>query len=179
MTELFPSAGRLSRGYEEEPVVQFFQEARRAYEGGASAEDISFDEIRKAAFPLVRGGFATQNVDAALSRLESAFIQRDRADYIAKHGESAWFSKIADEATVLYPRLLRPAGDRFDHPEDRGIGYDCDEVDALLDRLAAFFDDQGSLSESDLRFARGENAYVEAQVDAYLGKAMYVLLAVS
>ena len=184
MTELFPSAGRFSRGYEEEPVVQFFQEARRAYEGGASAQDISFEEIRRAAFPLVRGGFKTENVDAALSRLESAFIQRDRAVYIAKHGESAWFSKIADEATVLYPRLLRPAGSRFAHPADRGIGYDCAEVDALLDRLAAFFDDQAALSESDLRFAlfdtaRGENAYVESQVDAFLGKAMYVLLAVS
>ena len=184
MTELFPSAGRLSRGYEEEPVVQFFQEARRAYEGGASAEDISFDEIRRAAFPLVRGGFDTRNVDAALSRLETAFIQRDRADYIAEHGEAAWFSKIADEATALYPRLLRPAGDRFSHPEDRWIGYDCGQVDALLDRLAAFFDDRGDLHEPDLRFAlfdtaRGENAYVEAQVDAFLGKAMYVLLAVS
>lgn len=184
MTELFPAAGRFSRGYEEESVTAFFRQAREAYEGGASSGEISFEEIRRVAFPLVRGGFDTKAVDSALSRLESAFIQRDRSNYISRFGEAAWFSKIADDATVLYPRLLRPHGKRFNHPAEGVQGYSAAEVDALLDRLADFFDDKGTITEPDLRFAlfksaKGNAAYSEVQVDAFLGRAMYVLLAVS
>lgn len=182
MSDLFPTANRLTRGYDKDQVFQFFDDARNAYESGATSDQIGFDEIRRAAFPMVRGGYDTKSVDRSLSRLEGAFIQRDRANYIAKFGESAWYSKIADEATVLYPRLLRPRGDRFLHPQ--GKGYAADQVDELLDRIATYFDDSGELSESDLRLAlfataRGEKAYVEAQVDAFLARAMYVLLAVS
>lgn len=182
MSELFPSAGKLSRGYDKDMVFQFFGDAREAYEGGATADQISFDEIRRAAFPLVRGGYDTRSVDRSLSRLESAFIQRDRANYITRNGEAAWYAKIADDATVLYPRLLRPHGDRFSHPEGRG--YDAQEVDQLLDGLADYFDNNSGIKESDLRFAvfksaKGDKAYVESQVDAFLARAMYVLLAVS
>lgn len=184
MTELFPKTSRFRQGYAEEPVSAFFQEARDAYEQGEGSDDFSFEQIRRAAFPLQRGGFDTQAVDRALSRLEAAFIQRDRAGYIAQHGEAAWFDKVADEATALYPRLLRPHGQRFGHPEEGEKGYACKDVDEMLDRLAAFFDDRGTLTEPDLRFAlfpvtRGEAAYSEPQVDAFLGRAMYVLLAVS
>lgn len=184
MSDLFPRATGLSKGYEEQAVADFFTTARQAYEGGGESESFGADEIRTAVFPLVRGGFDVRTVDGALGRLESAFIHRDRANYIATHGEPAWFEKIADEATSLYPRLLRPHGDRFRHPENGGRGYSCVQVDALLDRMAAFFDDQGQLSESDVRFAlfssaKGENAYEEAQVDFYLGKAVRILMAVS
>ena len=184
MSELFPTAGRFTKGYDKEAVAQFFETARDSYETGAAAEEVSFEEVRSAAFPLVRGGYDTGAVDSALSRLEAAFIQRDRAAYVARFGEPAWYSKIADEATTQYPRLLRPAGERFSPPADGTIGYSAPEVDALMDRLADFFDDRGPLTEADLRFAlfkpaKGKGAYREAQVDAFLGRAMYVLLAVS
>ncbi len=184
MSELFPSAGKFARGYSKDSVTEFFQHARSAYESGGESNAVSFDEVRRAAFPMVRDGYDTRSVDSALSRLESAFIQNERAQFVAQYGEEAWFAHIADDATVLYPRLLRPAGERFAHPEGRGVGYKASQVDELLDRLGDFFDDRATIQETDLRFAafdlaRGEKAYVEAQVDAFLAKAMYVLLAVS
>ena len=184
MSDLFPRASGLSKGYSEQAVSDFFRTAREAYEGDGGEEKFGAENIRMAVFPLVRGGYDTRTVDSALGRLESAFVHKDRANFIAEHGESAWFNKTAEEATVLYPRLLRPRCDRFRHPADGGKGYSCVEVDALLDRLAAFFDDNGKLTESDIRFAlfsqaSGAKAYEEAQVDAYLGRAVQILMAVS
>lgn len=184
MGDLFPVRRGMSRGYDQDQVDSFFAQSREAYEGGVPAETFSSEQIRTAAFDMVRGGYAVPQVDSALNRLEVAFIQRDRSAFVSEHGENAWFDKVADDATALYPRLLRPAGDRFLHPEGNGQGYSAVEVDALLDRLAAFFDDRGEVTESEIRTStfkvtRGEKAYNEAQVDAYLGRAIQVLMAVS
>ncbi len=184
MADLFPTVTGLRKGYDVAQVDAFFTQTRADYENGEPAERFSGEKLRAAAFDLVRGGYRADAVDAAMSRLEGAFIQRDRSAYVAEHGEAAWFDRIADEATTLYPRLLRPAGDRFDHPSGRRQGYSAAEVDALLDRLSAFFDDKDTLTEAQLRSvtfrpARGAKAYREEQVDAYLGRAIQVLLAVS
>ena len=100
----------------------------------------------------------------------------------AAMGEAAWYDRVADRATTLYPRLQRPRGERFAHPES-GRGYRMDEVDDLLDRLAAYFDDGEPLSADDVRQAtfrpaRGKKAYAEGPVDAFLGRAVDILLAV-
>ena len=184
MAELFPTTTGFARGYDQDQVTAFFADARRAYEGDVPAEQFSSAQIRAAAFDLVRGGYDVPSVDAALNRLEAAFIQRDRSTYMASRGESAWYTKVADDATVLYPRLLRPEGERFDHPDGLGQGYSTREVDAVLDLLAGHFDDKNDLVESDLRTVtfstkRGQKAYNEAQVDSYLGRAVQILMAVS
>lgn len=184
MSDLFPTVSTWKRGYSQDEVAAFFKEARDAYESGQISDHFNSETIRKAAFHLVRGGYDTDAVDAAMSRLETAFISRDRANFVQENGEEAWFEKVALDATSLYPRLLRPHGDRFNHPEQRQKGYDVSEVDRMMDRLAAFFDDRDTLTEEDIRtvvfkVSRGENAYVEAQVDAFLGRAIYVLTAVS
>ncbi len=184
MSDMFPTVTGVRRGYDPGQVSDFFTEAREAYEGAVPADRFSYEQVRRSTFDLQRGGFDVTQVDAALARLENAFVQRDRAAYVAEHGEAAWFDKVADEATVLYPRLLRPAGERFSHPEDRGKGYDTAQVDALLDRIAAYFEDQDELTPEIIRsslfkVARGDKAYVEAQVDAFLGKATHIMMAVS
>ncbi len=184
MADLFTTAKGLSKGYDQEQVAKFFAEARKAYERQDTLESFSSEQIRTSAFDLVRGGYDVPSVDAALNRLEAAFIQRDRSAFVAQNGETAWFDKVADEATTLYPRLLRPAGERFRHPEGRQQGYSVQEVDALLDHMAAFFDDKKSLTEGQLRSvtfraARGTSAYDEAQVDAFIGRAIQVLVSVS
>lgn len=184
MGDLFPVSRGLIRGYDQEQVDAFFAQARDAYEGGVPAEAFSSEQIRAAAFSLVHGGYQVAEVDAALNRLEGAFIHRDRSAFVAEHGENAWFDKVADNATTLYPRLLRPEGERFRHPEAREQGYAVADVDSLVDRLAAFFDDRDTITEADLRTAtfrpaRGEKAYEERQVDAFIGRATQVLMAVS
>ncbi len=183
MSDAFPSVGVMRKGYDPDLVDQFFEEARRAYEGGVPAERFSAEQVRQATFSLKRHGYRIDAVDAAMNRLEAAFVQRDRADHVAVNGESAWYERVADRATTLYPRLLRPRGERFSHPA-RGRGYDAEPVDDLLDRLADYFDDRGDITVDDIRHAvfapkKGARAYREGPVDAYLGRAVEILLAVS
>ncbi|MFC7405271.1 cell division protein DivIVA [Georgenia alba] len=211
MTPMFPTAGRWRTGYDREQVEEFFARARASYEaddadGAAGPEGappppappegeddeaqaapaptgpIDEHDVRGAAFDLVRDGYATAAVDAALDRLEAAFVQRRRAAFIAEQGESAWMDRVADLATTLYPRLLRPAGRRFRAPE-KGRGYDRESVDQLMDRLIAYFDEGGEMTSAELRSTTfpsvpARRAYHEGTVDAYLARAVEVLVAV-
>lgn len=182
MSTLFPVAGRMSTGYHREQVEEFFARARRAYEGGAEGDGLHASDVREVAFDLVRSGYATGAVDAALDRLEAALVQRRRDAFIAAHGQQAWMDRIAELATTLYPRLVRPAGQRFAPPE-RGSGYDRDAVDDLMDRVIAYFDADGDLTAAEVRSvtfptARRAQAYAEGVVDAYLDRVVEVLLAV-
>lgn len=183
MSDSFPRVSIFSYGYDPASVDSFFEDARRAYEGGVPAEHFSAEQVRQATFLLKRRGYNIQAIDAALNRLEAAFVQRDRADHIAVNGEAAWYQRVADRATTLYPRLLRPRGERFARP-GREPGYNAEEVDALLDRLESFFNDNTDLTADDIRQAvfkpaRGKKAYAEGPVDAYLGRAIEILLAMN
>ncbi|MDD9205219.1 DivIVA domain-containing protein [Georgenia sp. 10Sc9-8] len=183
----FPRAGRTRTGYAPEQVDDFFERARSAYEestlpGPRRPDAVDEDDVRTVAFDLVRQGYETSAVDAALDRLEVAFVQRRRADHISAHGQEAWMEQVADRATTLYPRLLRPAGERFAPPE-KGQGYDAASVDALLDRVVAYFDEGEELTAAEVRGAtfppaRGDKAYAEGPVDAYLDRVVEVLVAV-
>ncbi|MDI9588609.1 MAG: DivIVA domain-containing protein [Acidobacteriota bacterium] len=183
MSDFFPTSRFYQKGYSQEEVDEFFNYARDAYEGGVPASQFSSEQVRRAMFPLKRGGYDPVVVDAALDRLEAAFVSRDRAAHVAVNGEEAWLDHVADRATTLYPRLIRPVGERFAHPEPGEPGYRIKEVDAFLDRLARFFDDEEALRADDVRRvvfppAKGEDAYVEGTVDAYLARVVEILLAV-
>jgi len=181
MAETFPRSGRWSSGYAVEQVDTFFEEARAAYESDADG-GMTADDVRSAAFDLVRHGYDPAHVDAALDRLEGAFVKRARARSIRTEGQGVWMEDVAKRATTLYPRLVRPAGERFAPPE-RGRGYDSVAVDALLDRIVDYFDSGAELSAAEVRSATfpsasGDRAYGEGAVDAFLDRAVDVLLAV-
>lgn len=180
--QVFTRKSFFGRGYDTEQVDEFFDFAADAFNGLVPADDFSFAQIRCTAFDLVRQGYSTVEVDKALDKLESAFVARDRENYIKEHGQDKWNEHLADYATTLYPRMLRPAGQRFIHPE-KGQGYAIEEVDAFLDRLAAFFDKGAPLASQDVRnltfnAKRRSNAYDEAVVDTYLARVLEILLAV-
>src|SRR5690625_4149646 len=118
MEDLFPTVGRWASGYDREEVEEFFERAKAAYENGRIS--MSSEDVRTAAFDLVRHGYDPAAVDAALDRLETAFIQRDRSEFVAAHGQDAWMEQVAERATTLYPRLVRPRGERFAPPERGG-----------------------------------------------------------
>lgn len=181
MAEAFPRTGRWSSGYDVGQVDDFFERARAAYES-ADAEQMSAEDVRSVAFDLVRHGYDAGRVDAALDRLEGAFVQRARSQSIGTEGQDAWMDDVAQRATTLYPRLVRPSGERFAPPE-RGRGYDSAAVDALLDKLVDYFDAGAELSATEIRSATfpsapRDRAYAEGPVDAYLDRAVDVLLAV-
>lgn len=180
--QVFTRKSFFGRGYDPEQVDEFFDFASEAFQGLIAAEDFSFEQIRCTAFDLVRKGYSTVEVDQALDKLENAFVVRDRENYIKEHGQDKWNEHIAEYATTLYPRILRPAGQRFSHPK-KGQGYSVAEVDAFMDGLAAFFDSGEPLSSQEIRnltftAKRGKKAYDESVVDTYLARVLEILLAV-
>lgn len=185
MKDLFPRAGFLRNGYDRVQVDEFFARARGAYETPHMDEQaLSALDVRRAAFDLKRGGYKTPAVDDALDRLEVAFAARVREQYVRAYGQDAWMQVLSERAQVLYPRLRRPRGERFRHPDGSKKGYDAGEVDALLDRLIAFFDTGAPVTADDLRavtfrLKRRKKAYDERTVDVYLARAADILLGAS
>ncbi|RMI12765.1 DivIVA domain-containing protein [Cellulomonas triticagri] len=178
---MFRRVSGMRTGYHPEEVDDFFTHARSVYEQGPAGA-LSSKDVRTVAFDLVRHGYSTTAVDAALDRLEAAFVARARADFIAERGRQAWLEGLAEQARTLYGRLTRPDGDRFDPPKGRQPGYRAEDVDALCARLVAYFDTNTPLTAQEVRsavFARkkGADAYAEAPVDAFLERAVDVLLA--
>lgn len=182
MNQMFRNVSRVRSGYDPEQVDDFFTRARRVYEGDRS-ERLTGTDVRRVAFDLVRGGYATSSVDSALDRLERAFTYRQRDEHVAVHGQQGWMEHLAGRARTLYDRLRRPAGERF-APARRGEqGYDPDDVDDLCDRLIEYFDQGVPLASDEIRHATfrragGRRAYAEGPVDAFFERAIEVLIGV-
>ncbi len=178
---MFPHVGRWSRGYEPDQVDLFFARARIAYEGPLEAS-MPADEVRNTSFDLTRGGYTPSVVDDAMDRLEAAFYRRERAAFVALNGMGEWKARTERLLHTLQPRAARPAGVRFARPA-HGPGYRAADVDALVDRIIARFASDAPLTSDEIRAAsfgnaRGRAAYAEGPVDAYLDRALQVLLAV-
>ena len=177
---MFPRVGLLRQGYRREQVEGYFATAHEIYDAG-ELDEMDSEGVRTVAFDIVRGGYKPAAVDAALDRLEAAFLQRRRSEFVAANGRKAWMDHVAKLATTLYPRLLRPAGERFAPARKRG--YSKVEVDQLMDRVAAYFDSDSAISSAEVRTvtfsaARGSKAYEESSVDRYLARVVEVLLSV-
>lgn len=184
MSDLFPKVSSFTLGYQPREVDQFFARAREAYEKPGFATDLAAFDVRRASFDLKRGGYATAAVDAALDRLEVAFSARVRERFVRDKGQDAWMQDLATRAQTLYPRLRRPARERFAAPKPFQGGYDRTEVDALLDRFTAFFDRGEPITAEEVREVtfkrkRSSAAYDERVVDAYLARAVEILLGVA
>ncbi|WP_062377230.1 DivIVA domain-containing protein [Demequina pelophila] len=183
MTVLFPKVSAAKLGYRPDQVEAFFDRARAAYERPTEGESLAALDVRRTAFDLKHGGYETASVDAALDRLEVAFVQRTREMYVRTHGQDAWMQDLAERAQTLYPRLRRPAGDRFAHPGGLGKGYSVADVDELLSRVTSFFDRGAPLTAEEVRAttfrqSRGSRAYDEGTVDAFLARLVDILLGV-
>ena len=184
MPDLFPKVSSFSLGYHMREVEQYFERARDAYEKPGPANDLAAFDVRRASFDLKRGGYAPSAVDSALDRLEVAFSSRVRERYVRERGQEAWMQDLAGRAQTLYPRLRRPAEERFAAPKGMRGGYDRAQVDALLDRLTAFFDSGEPITADEVREAtfkrkRSGAAYEESVVDAYLARVVDILLGVA
>ena len=178
--DTFQRVGRFGWGYAPDEVDEFLAKAKVAY-SDSGVPDFTEQTVRNAGFSRVRHGYDPERVDAAMDRLEAAFIQRRLAKVVRERGESTWLNKTYEDAKSLYPRLLRATGARF--TEASGWGYRKEDVDALMDRLMEYFDGKRSLSSSDLREvvfdqAKGNKAYDVAVVDVYIERAITVLVAV-
>ena len=82
MSDMFPKAALLRPGYRPEQVDRYFETAHEIYDAG-ELDEMDSEGVRTVAFDIVRGGYKPAAVDAALDRLEAAFLQRRRAAFVA------------------------------------------------------------------------------------------------
>ncbi|WP_169582346.1 MULTISPECIES: DivIVA domain-containing protein [Microbacterium] len=177
----FPETRGREKGYDKQAVDDFLSKARIAFEVGS--ESLSAADVRRAAFPLVRHGYAIASVDAALGRIEDAFAAREReAALSATGGPRAWVGRTRETAQVVLDRLSRPRGHRFDRVSALRYGYRVDEVDLVADKIARYLEKDDPISVEQVRsvaFRMQRGGYREAQVDALLDAVVEVMLAVS
>lgn len=164
-------------GYEPSHVDAFMERARRAEAGEG---ELTAEDVRQARFATVEGGYAADQVDDELDRLEGVLVQRERE---AAGDDEAWSADLEERTRELVARADRAPAERFRRPSsDDAQSYAVDDVDALVDRLHATLTDGGdALTADDVRragfgAATGRDGYDEAQVDAYLDAAVDVLL---
>ena len=178
----FPRARKGRLGYDIDEVEDFLEDARHAYtSGGPEAATIDADHIRTTAFSMVKGGYSTTHVDAALERLEDAFASRERDQRIAASGEEEWFAQARATAQEILDRVARPVGRKFQRVSVFTVGYAVKDVDAFADRVSGYFQSGEPLTTGDVRtiaFRAQRGGYREAQVDLVLDTVTRVMLAV-
>lgn len=176
----FPEAPGRRKGYEKRAVDAFLEKAREAFEADEPGA-LRSTEVRSAAFPLVRGGYAVGPVDAALGRVEDAFAARERDYALSRLGARAWVAETRDTAQVVLDRLARPRGARFDRVGFLHYGYSVAEVDIVADRIARYLAAGDPITPEQVRsvaFRLQRGGYRETQVDAVLDAVIEVMLAV-
>ncbi len=176
----FPTASGSQLGYQPEQVDAFLDRARATYEGSGEAA-MTAEEVRRTAFAVKRGGYASRYVDAAMDRLEEVFFERERRARVRADGEEAWWDETRQLLSEVRGRMQRPRGKRFRRRGLFATGYRRSQVDAFLDRVFDMFERRElGLSPAEVRdvvFHSQWRGYDEDQVDALLDSVVELILA--
>ncbi|GAB3410865.1 hypothetical protein GCM10027515_31710 [Schumannella luteola] len=180
VSSTFPHARRSRLGYDVDEVEQFLGDARSSYLGEPGSRELNSDDIRTTGFTLRKGGYATEHVDAALARLEDAFAGREKQKALASDGEGHLVT-ARDRAQEILDRLVRPRHHRFRRVSLFTVGYSAVDVDAFVDRVAAYLQGGEAVTADEIRevaFRPRRGGYDETQVDVVLDAMVDVILAV-
>lgn len=172
------TSGR-EQGYHRAAVDAFLAAARDSFEQGL--DELTATDVRVSSFPLVKGGYAVSEVDAALGRVEDAFAARQRERVVREAGIEAWVVQARSEAQVILDHLARGRRRKFARTGALSFGYRVDEVDHVAERIVRYLRDGDALSVEQLRsaaFRMQRRGYREEQVDALLDATIDVILAV-
>ncbi|KHK97514.1 MFS transporter permease [Microbacterium mangrovi] len=176
----FPLTTGRTKGYQRKAVDAFLARARASFEGRGDGPRITAADVRTVSFPLVKHGYVIASVDAALGRVEDAFAGRARGDAISTGTGNIWVAQSRASAQTILDRVSLPRGGRFRRVVWPKRGYRIDEVDVVVDKLAAYFADGRPVTVEQVRsvaFRRQRRGYNEAQVDDMLDTAVDVILA--
>jgi DivIVA domain-containing protein len=181
VSDTFPRAGRLTKGYDVEQVETFLARARMAYEENGRGPAMTSWHVRTVGFDLVRGGYDVDAVDAALDRIEDAFARREKQRGEERNGATAWQSQLRTQEQSLRAQLARPDGERFPRGTGMELTYDADAVDDLCRRVEDSFMSGSPMPPDAVRLAvfksrRGSRGYREASVDAFLDRVVELLV---
>lgn len=162
------------RGYNPKQVDALFDLARRQYEN-PNLVLVRASDLRGLRLDLVRGGYATNQVDAALDNLEDHFIRAEVAAFRERFGDQELAKRYSELRDALIPRLKREKAQRFAKVSILARGYDKKKVDELCDKLLAHFDVTRKLKVGDLRrvqFSSTRLGYSMPQVDSFLDRVI-------
>lgn len=162
------------RGYNPKQVDALFELAKRQYEN-PSLVLVRASDLRGLRLDLVRGGYATNQVDAALDNLEDHFIKAEVAAFRERFGDQELEKRYSELRDALIPRLKREKAQRFAKVSLLSRGYDKKKVDALCDQLLAHFDGSAKLKVGDIRkvqFSSTRLGYSMPQVDSFLDRVI-------
>ena len=181
MSDTFPRATRMAKGYDIEQVGAFLAKARQAYEGDPRAAVMTSWHVRTVGFDLVRGGYEVEAVDAALDRIEDAFARREKQRGEERAGSAGWQNQLRTQEQSLRAQLARPDGQRFPRGTGLELTYDIEQVDELCERVEAAFASGRPMAPDAVRLAvfksrRGARGYREAAVDAFLDRVVELLV---
>ena len=184
--------GKRKKGYSVEQVNDFLERAHSLYE----SSDISLTQkdIQDVSFDLEDEGYAIPQVDAALSRLERAVVDKTTQYEISNRGKVVWKAQADEEYRVLLSHSQRDYKMRFDSAQSRKPSYDKKQVDNVvnksLDKIAILLgynpvwgsslsdlDKIDAMFVSNVLFTQrsGKRGYDERQVDYYLNACVRLL----
>ncbi|MFI7484249.1 DivIVA domain-containing protein [Kocuria sp. M1R5S2] len=183
----FPRSAPGAVGYDVAEVDAFLSEVEAALGGarpaGTGSRVVTSAQVRAAVFSGARGGYRAEAVDEALEAAEDALAAAEHEQVLRTGGPAAWRRHVEGLEELVRGRLARPRTQRFRHPSrTRARGYSVAHVDVLCERLTERLDDGAALDAAELRHAvfpsaQGELGYEEHQVDAFLDRAVELLLA--
>ena len=153
MSDTFPRASRLVKGYDVEQVEAFLTRARAAYEDAARGPAMTSWHVRTVGFDLVRGGYDVESVDAALDRIEDAFARREKQRGEERAGSGGWQTQLRTQEQSLRAQLARPDGERFPRGSGMELTYDVKQVDELCRRIEEAFATGRPLAPDTVRLA--------------------------
>jgi DivIVA domain-containing protein len=165
------------RGYDPKQVDALFDLAKRQYEN-PNLVLVRASDLRGLRLGLVRGGYATNQVDAALDNLEDHFIKAEVEAFRERFGDQELAKRYSELRDALIPRLKREKAQRFAKVSILSRGYDKKKVDALCDLLLAHFAGTSRLKVRDLRrvqFSSTRLGYSMPQVDSFLDRVIEAL----
>lgn len=174
MAEKAKFATVAGRGYDPKQVDALFDLAKRQYEN-PNLVLVRAADLRGLRLDLVRGGYATSQVDAALDNIEDHFIKAEVTAFRERFGDQELATRYAELRDALIPRLEREKAQRFTKVSLLSRGYDKKKVDTLCDQLLAHFNGTAQLKVGDIRrmqFSSTRLGYSMPQVDSFLDRVI-------
>ena len=191
-TSSMERVGKRKFGYNVSQVNEFLERAHKSYV--SNDMELTQKDIQEVSFDLERNGYVISQVDAALSRLENAVVDKITEYDISHRGRVVWKAELEDIYRTLLKHAKRAERQRFAPGEDKRPSYDRTQVDELvnqiLDKIAVslgrapswdteedILDEIESEFVSDIVFTqrKGKHGYDERQVDYYLNACVRVL----
>lgn len=184
--------GKRKLGYNISQVDTFLERAHKLYESDDAR--LTQQDIQDVSFELERNGYVIGQVDAALSRLERAVVDKCTEHELSECGRVVWKARVEELYRKLLQHAQRDYRNRFDEGVARRPSYARKQVDIMvdqaLDKIAFMLGhelewetDEDTLKDIDADYVSnvvftqrtGKHGYDERQVDYYLNACIRLL----